>query len=226
MYAAGHGIAGIYQEMILNGTSANKFALERNLRDICLWAGKRAHVFAVFDMCKSDPLQYPGLTFTGNKEIRGFKDAEQPLDDTGFSFHAISAAELASTTRADSKLGRELKKLIISAGKKGFEIPISYIQIDGVPTQAKKAPIYKVALSNVDEHLCDEVLDGEEPDHTLINEIEVSVDQNRETSAPPVDKENKDQQQNKVRRLFAVGAILGLLVMVGATAAIIHFATA
>ena len=68
VYAAGHGIAGVYQEMVLNATSGNKYALERNLRDICNWAGNLAHVFCAFDMCKSEPSQYPGLTYKTKKQ--------------------------------------------------------------------------------------------------------------------------------------------------------------
>ena len=79
VYAAGHGIAHHYQEMILNNISGNKIALERNLRELCKFAGINCHVFAVFDMCKSIPEQYPGLTYTELEDGDRGEDVEQAI---------------------------------------------------------------------------------------------------------------------------------------------------
>ena len=98
VYSAGHGIAHHYQEMIINNSSGNKIALERELREISKLAGTQCHVFAVFDMCKSMPEQYPGLTYTVFREgDRGDDQIDQAailVEDIGYPFHALSAAEL------------------------------------------------------------------------------------------------------------------------------------
>ena len=93
--------------MIINHTSGNKIPLERDLRELCKQGGIDCHVFAVFDMCKSLPEQYPGLTYTAIEEGDRGEDIERAtmmVQDIGFPFHAISAAELQSTTKANSEL--------------------------------------------------------------------------------------------------------------------------
>ena len=77
VYAGGHGIAHHYQEMIINNTSGNRIPLERELREITKQGGINCHVFAVFDMCKSLPEQYPGLTYTQFQDGDRGEDQDQ-----------------------------------------------------------------------------------------------------------------------------------------------------
>ena len=63
VYCAGHGVQhDSDQYMVLNDTSGNLFNIEQELKDLCYIGKGQCYVWAVFDMCKSDIRNYPGLT--------------------------------------------------------------------------------------------------------------------------------------------------------------------
>ena len=151
VYAAGHGIAYVYQELILNTTSGNKYPLERELRDICVQAGQLCHVFAVFDMCKILPTNYPGLTYKENNFGQDENEVEEhtgPIDDNKQSFHAMSAAKSQMTMNTRTDFSEQLLAWIQTKNKNGYiKMPDNWIGFDGVCTSAMDAPPYYIKLS-------------------------------------------------------------------------------
>ena len=72
--------------MILNAVSGNRYPLERELRDVCIQGGKNTSLFAVLDMCKGDPIEYPGLTYRVRLPGKKRVDEKDPgkISDAGF----------------------------------------------------------------------------------------------------------------------------------------------
>ena len=151
VYAGGHGIAHHYQEMIINSTSGNRIPLERELREITNFGGTDCHVFAAFDMCKSIPELYPGLTYTEAKYGDRGEDTEhatRKVEDVGFPFHALSSSELQSTTAAKSDLTIRMIKHIEIKQKNGYlKVPNAWLGFDCVITSAKDAQPYRIMLA-------------------------------------------------------------------------------
>ena len=102
-------------------------------------------------MCKSLPEQYPGLTYTEFEEGDRGDEAERAtlmVQDIGFPFHAISAAELQSTTKVNSDLGIRMIKHIEDKSKQGYlKIPNAWIGFNGVIIGAKDAQPYSIRLA-------------------------------------------------------------------------------
>ena len=222
--------------MIINATSGNRIALERELREISKVAGTDCHVFSVFDMCKSIPELYPGLTYTqfqdGDRgEDQDAKEIEgRRVQDIGLPFHAISAAELQSTTRADSDLSVRIINHIESKHKKGFiKIPNTWLGFNGVITSAKDAQPYKVKLVGLQfgrredgkEHKVGSKK-GQDPKYLEYNEEEANArvlynfgqipnkSDNGKGSNP--NNENVAKKNKKSRWMYFMTALIAILV--------------
>ena len=114
--------------MIMNDTSGNLYSIEQTCRDICVITNNMCTVFAVYDMCKDELRNYPGLTRKMEKGrdytelVGGRGEGEETV--AGRPYWHIAGAESLGTVKAESILADEiLERLRIKGVHRTIEFP-------------------------------------------------------------------------------------------------------